>query len=42
MFLYFNDQGAEPKILETYSKLEMKDALDLLKKSQSVCIITIL
>lgn len=28
-------QGAEPKILETYSKLAMKDAMDFMKRNPS-------
>lgn len=28
-------QGAEPKIIETYSKLTMKDAMDFMKRNQS-------
>jgi len=30
-----NHQGAEPKILETYSKLAMKDAIDLMHRNPS-------
>ncbi|XP_065215185.1 sodium/hydrogen exchanger 3 isoform X2 [Planococcus citri] len=30
-----NHQGAEPKILETYSKLAMKDALDFMRRNAS-------
>lgn len=28
-------QGAEPKILETYSKLTMKDAMDYMRRNPS-------
>lgn len=28
-------QGAEPKILETYSKLAMKDAMDFMRRNPS-------
>lgn len=34
-FLLRNHQGAEPKILETYSKLAMKDALDFMRRNAS-------
>jgi solute carrier family 9 (sodium/hydrogen exchanger), member 3 len=30
-----NKQGAEPKILETYSKLAMKDAIDFMRRNPS-------
>lgn len=34
-YLLRNHQGAEPKILETYSKLAMKDALDFMRRNAS-------
>lgn len=34
-YLLKNHQGAEPKILETYSKLAMKDALDFMRRNAS-------
>ncbi|CAH0388012.1 unnamed protein product, partial [Bemisia tabaci] len=34
-YLLRNHQGAEPKILETYSKLAMKDAMDYMRKIPS-------
>lgn len=33
-FIYFL-QSAEPKILETYSKLTMKDAMDIMRRNPS-------
>lgn len=34
-YLVRNHCGAEPKILETYSKLAMKDALDYIRRNAS-------
>ncbi|XP_046659439.1 sodium/hydrogen exchanger 3 isoform X2 [Homalodisca vitripennis] len=34
-YLLRNHQGAEPKILETYSKLAMKDAMDYMRRNAS-------
>ncbi|KAJ8949754.1 hypothetical protein NQ318_005077 [Aromia moschata] len=35
-YLHRNHQGAEPKILETYSKLAMKDALEYMRNASTV------
>lgn len=34
-YLLRNYQGAEPKILETYSKLAMKDAMEYMRRNAS-------
>lgn len=34
-YLLRDHQGAEPKILETYSKLAMKDAMDYMRRNAS-------
>lgn len=34
-YLLRNHQGAEPKILETYSKLAMKDAMEYMRRNAS-------
>lgn len=34
-YLLRNYQGAEPKILETYSKLTMKDAMEYMRRNAS-------
>lgn len=33
-YLFFQ-QGAEPKIIETYSKLAMKDAMEVMRRNPS-------
>lgn len=34
-YLLRNHQGAEPKILETYSKLAMRDAMEYMRRNAS-------